>query len=187
MKAHLATAATLVLGAACLAGCWGPSQNAATTAAEPGSVTLHVVPKIGALGDRQVLAVMTPMTEADVATLEIKLQDVTASPTNYDVAFAAKTGPALSGPTLDNTPITFNNLRHNHQYLIHRKAVNTSNVQISKNLPPVPINVGTDTIATTSTIVVELMDKVFDGQATSTIDIVDGDIIATNASEAITF
>lgn len=187
MKPVLATASALALCGAFLYGCWGPAQHPPAAPGEAGEATLLVVPKIGSLGgDRQVLAAINPWTESTIATLEIALEDTTSSPATLVKKIQA-TGPALGGGTFDNKPITFDHLKYNGAYQIKRMAWASDATVISDPLPPYPINVGNQSVIGPITLAVQLKDRLFDGQATGAVDIIDGTVNNHASPEAIIF
>lgn len=186
MKKIAAVAGALALGAAGLYGCWGPSQNPPTpvAAAAADDVTVMMVPGFGGPeGDREVLAVIDPYSTASIYDLEIRLEQA-GSPVQSVVA----SGPAASGGSdLNGKPIAFKHLRRNTAYTVHWKVRNSSLADIHKPAAPFPLNIGNNDAVATVSLNIALQDRLFDGTASSAINIIPGAVTNPASGEAIVF
>lgn len=153
-----------------------------------GRAEIQVTAQVSA-GGLSVQSVVSPFVAANIDHLLLELfvmsggleaaaLDAQGNPVQKDIA----------GADLDNS-VAFKNLRHDTTYRIRSyayKAVGTaaSDLISSDASSSVDVVVGRDDRPVLASIPIRLIDKVFDGQATASIVVTDGDLV-DNGTETI--
>lgn len=132
-------------------------------------VTLIVRPQV--LDGQSIQAINNPYTQASINHLTLKLSDVTT--TEQDLGISRN----LLNAQLDN-PVVFSNLKPNVTYRIRAYAYASSGtgelISTSDASSYTDVTVGTDDRPSLTTLRVRLVDKAFNGLATSSISLTNG-------------
>jgi len=184
------TLATALLAVGCVYIPLGSIPRLVTGAVANGQAELRLTPEITSGGFRT-QAVVTPYTPADIHHLKLELLKVTPdTQIETSVNDVVGTPIVLEIPANRlNEPISFTRLNANTTYRIKAKAyldaaetqlVSTRDASSATDIPIIQ-----EDRPTLAKLKVQLIDKAFDGQGSTSLDIASGSLVPTG-SESIT-